>query len=86
MKSSLHERRIEINDVTTDGIQFMCHDGDYNSCHCVFTAQDARWLAHELLEAADDLDALNGQKPQERLYVLVKAESEVDIEDPDYGF
>lgn len=58
LKSSLHERRIEINDVDKDGIKFMCHDDYGNACHVVFDSEDARELAKELLEAADDLDKL----------------------------
>jgi hypothetical protein len=59
--SSLHERRIEVNDVNEKGIFFMCHDDDNNPCHVVFSAADARHLAAELLEAADDLDNINTQ-------------------------
>ncbi len=57
--SLLHELRIEVNDVDESGIKFMCHDNNgENPCHVVLTAEMARELAAELLEAADDLEEL----------------------------
>lgn len=71
--STLHERRIEVNDVNEKGIFFMCHDDDNNPCHVVFSAADARHLAAELLEAADDLDRILAT-PDELKAVLSKAD------------
>ncbi len=60
--TSLHERRIEIADVTKDGIEFRCVDDLdlWKVVWATFTAQEARELAQELLEAADDLDEILG--------------------------
>jgi hypothetical protein len=72
MRPSLHERRIEVNDIDLPnseagnlefpGIYFMCHDcedGRYDSCHVTFTASEAKELAGELFEAASQLDAIH---------------------------
>jgi hypothetical protein len=57
-KNSLHERRIEVNHISLRGIHFMVHDDECNPCHVIFDAEDARELAKELLDAADELDIL----------------------------
>ena len=57
--NSLHERRIEVNDINEHGIFFMCHDDNFeNPCHTTFSSAEARELAAELLEAADLLDEI----------------------------
>jgi hypothetical protein len=61
-KNSLHERRIEVNHVSLAGIHFMVHDADCNPCHVLFDEEDARELAKELLDAADDLKILQSYR------------------------
>lgn len=62
-RASLHERRIEVNHIDERGIDFMCWDDvGYNVVHATFSAKDARELAQELLEAADELDEILSNK------------------------